>query len=453
MGIASAQDEFLLAADEWLCNNYALDIRYIARPTADPYAAKIICASISMSPVKSSIENSFSLTTKNITAGQKQKYPVGKEELKDILKNAIQGKIELPFLNLEIHALTGFDYYSEQIHKNSWFSDLHLQIDCNSNVGSLFSISSKVDNELRLSDPPFDGMFDLASWLGFDRLMNNEIATIVIRISPPVALVFDSCGLQNDHLILSVEAHEEIDPAQVGIAIRGVPGNGVASRMQVANLISWSEAAGGVRHGVTNINIKNCDSAFAMLMIGSSTVRRQWFLDATKARNNRYMAIQNFDIELRQIRRALFELNDADKFEKGIAALFFMLGFSPMLQVETDAPDLIVTTPGGQLVLIECTIKISDFSEKMGKLVDRRGALSKSLSDAGHPSNIMAMLICRSAKDQIAIREDELNTYKVSLFTKNEIDHLFNGIRNPNDPDKIINDLKERFENTSSGFI
>lgn len=447
MGSISTQDEFLTASDKWICDNYALDIRYIAKPTDG--SAQIICASISISPVKAVIDNSCSVATKGLVAGQVQIYPAGREELRRVLKDAIRGRIILSSLTLEMQADSSLDYYSQSTHQNSWFSDLNLQIDCNSNIGSLFSFSGEVDNDLRLSDPPFDGVNDLAVWLGFDRFMNDQLATIVIRISPPVALVYDNCRLQNDCLTLSIEAHGELDLSRVSLAVRGVPGEGVASRVQAANLIEWGEPVDGLRHGVAHINIKNCDSAFAMLMMGSSTVRRQWFLDAAKARNNRYMAIKNFDIDLRQIRKALLDSGD---FEKGVAALLFLLGFSPVLQLETDSPDLIVTTPAGQTLIVECTTRIADFSEKLGKLVDRRGSLSKSLSDAGHPSDIIPVLICRSSKDQIAVKDDELKKYKVILLTKEDVEFYFNGVRNPNDADKIVDALKGKVFNEASSM-
>lgn len=442
--MASFEDEFLLAADKWLCDNYGLDIRYIAEMEGD--SSKIICASISMYPRVAIVDNSFQISSQNIRAGQIQKYPVSKSELTGILQNAIQGKIITESLNLEIAGASKFDFYSERTHQNSWFSDLHLKVTGGAHVFSLATMSGKFDNVLRASNPPFDGIDDLVNWLGFGQYRHSNIAVIEIRVSPPVYLAFDDCSLKNDCLTLVIDAHEEFDSTQVGLAIRGLPGEGVASRMQVANMIEWELAGGGVKRGVAQIDIKNCDSAFVMLMIGSSTVRRQWFLDSTKARNNRYIAVQNFDLELRQIRRALFELPDADKFEKGIGALLFMLGFSPMLQLETDAPDLIVTTPGGQLIIIECTIKTSDFSEKLGKLVDRRGKLSKSLNDSGHQSEIFAALVTRSKKEETVSRDEELDKYRVSLITQEDIDGLFNQIRNPHDPDNIINDQKAKMD-------
>jgi hypothetical protein len=173
-------------------------------------------------------------------------------------------------------------------------------------------------------------------------------------------------------------------------------------------------------------------------MIGTSTIRRQWITDPNKARNNRYMAVNHFDRELRKIRTAILESADSAKFEQGIAALLFLLGYSPAQQLETDSPDLIVTTPGGQLLLIECTLKTSDLPAKLGKLVDRRGSLTKSLASAGHQTEILAVLVCQLPRNQIAAHNEELRSRKVLLLAHEDLASGFDRVRYPTDPDKIV---------------
>lgn len=177
-----------------------------------------------------------------------------------------------------------------------------------------------------------------------------------------------------------------------------------------------------------------------MLMIGRSTVRRQWFLDPQKARNNRLLAVQHFDQDLKMIRSAVLETSDSARFEQGVAALLFLLGFSPCLQLETASPDLIVTTPGGRLVIVECTTRIADFSAKLGKLVDRRGSLTKSLSASRHPSEVVAVLVCRLPRDQIAAQVEELRSRSIILISGEELVSGFNLVRHSNDPDEILDE-------------
>jgi hypothetical protein len=207
---------------------------------------------------------------------------------------------------------------------------------------------------------------------------------------------------------------------------------------------------GGRREGSATIALRNADAALVMLSVGSSTVRRNWFLDPTKARNNRLLAIQHFDKDLRMVRQAVLESADSAKFETGVAALLFLLGFSPAVQLETDAPDLVVTTPGGQLGIVECTTRIADFSSKLGKLVDRRGSLTKSLQASGHTANVVAAMICRLPRDQIAAHEGELRALNTILVTGEDLAAALERVRVPNDPDRLVAEALARMSTTGT---
>jgi hypothetical protein len=173
-------------------------------------------------------------------------------------------------------------------------------------------------------------------------------------------------------------------------------------------------------------------------MIGGYPVRRHWFVDSAKSPHDRLIAIQHFDGELRMIKKAVLESVDSGRFEKGIAALLFLLGFTPVLQLESDSPDIVVATPSGRLLIVECTIKIADFGVKLGKLVDRRASLVKALQVSMHYSRVDAALVCALPKDQIAMRADDVIAHKVILVTKEELMLAFDQVRFPSNPDEMI---------------
>ena len=434
---APQKDTFLSAADEWICDDYSLDIRYIATLGAD--GPTLISAAIGLYPLQAKINNSFCIHTPQIWIGQVQRYPLKKLEVEKILRAAVDGLIVLSDMSLQLGGNPPFDYYSEMTNTSRWFSELHLQVS-----GGQVSMPSpqsrlEMDNILRAAATPFDGIQDAVSWLGIDAAaLNGGLPAITVRVGPPVDLIFERSNLSDDQLSLEFHAHPSFNTERMTLAIRGEPSSDLSSRKQLAQSISWQEIADGKRVGALNTLLPNVDSVLTMLRIGQSTVRRQWFVDAAKARNRRWMATQHFDADLQKIRNAVLTPVDARKFEQGVASLFFLLGFSPMLPIETDAPDLIVTTPGGQLLLVECTTRIADFSSKMGKLVDRRGSLSKALSSARHPSDILAVLICASERDQIATPKDELQEQKVLLLTREDLVASFDRVRHQTDPDTLV---------------
>lgn len=299
--------------------------------------------------------------------------------------------------------------------------------------------SAVIDNELRSNDPPFDGLDDLASWLGLPKPWPSfKPPSIQIRVSPPTDLMMDKCGLKDDQFTLTLHAHPHFDVRSAGLAIRTIPGKGLKARRQVISEVAWHNPGDEKLVGNAVIQLEHVDSVLAILQVGQSTVRRQWFLDPVKARNSRLVAAQLFDTDLKMIRKSVLQNTDANSFEDGVAALLFLLGFSPAKQIETNAPDLIVTTPSGKLIIVECTTRIADFSKKLGKLVDRRGALSRTLKESEHFSEVNAVLVCALPQEQIATNTEDISKHQVMLVTQEELVSAFDNLRFPIDPDRLL---------------
>ncbi|MFN0315846.1 MAG: hypothetical protein ACKVQA_12510, partial [Burkholderiales bacterium] len=392
---------FLRAADAWVCDSYAFDIRYLA--DVDGGNTKIWDASITLNPLPPQRDLSFRIDSARFVVGQVQRPSVRKSAMTSLLTRATIGEIAIGGRTAKLATDQPLDYYSEMTYRERWFSQLHLQVLGTVRPPPATIELAAIDNALRGSEPPFDGLTDAAAWLGLSAPgTTTNPPSIGIRVGPPVDLIFEGCRLEEDRLTLTLHAHPKFDVSRVGLAVRAVPSISLDGRRQIADKIKWSRVLEGRRVGNVQIKLDRADNVLAMLLIEDSTVRRQWFIDPAKARNNRLLAVQHFDKDLRMIKQAVLDSSDSAKFEHGVAALLFVLGFTPSVQLETDAPDLIVTTPGGKLAIVECTTRISDFAAKVGRLVDRRGALSKQLSASGHPAEVAAVLICRLPRDQIA---------------------------------------------------
>ena len=428
---------FLSAAEDWVCDSFSIDIRYFAGKHSDK--VHLWEALIAVNPLPPLQDMNFHVETSQFYAGQLQLSKQPKKKLLKILNHAARGYIDVSGYSFCLSGEQPFNSYSEMVHRDRWFSDLHLQINgSRQSIPSAIDVAS-IDNELRRNELPFDGLADIAGWLGLaDPRYSNSSPSINIRVNPPVDLILPECKLENEQLHLILYAHPSFDVNRIGLAVRVVPGKALGSRKQVNSEISWKRARNGKREGIALINLEQADSVLVMLMVGNSTVRRQWILDPTKARNSRLIAIQHFDKELRKVRQAALEPLGSEQFEKGIAALLFLLGFTPALGIEKDSPDLIVTTPGGKLIIIECTTRIADFSTKLGKLVDRKGSLSRALQASSHHSRVDAVLVCTLPRDQIATQTDELKTHQIILITKEELLTAFDRLRFPNDPDEMI---------------
>ena len=428
---------FLNAAEQWLCDGYYLSIRYFASLERD--GAKIWDAAIYLNPLPPEIDNSFQIINEDFIVGQFQRSAKTKKSLLAILNDAARGVISIPSQKLALPDSERIDYYTELHRRDRMFSELHLDV----RAGKLAPVTqiqmAAIDNALRCATLPFDGLTDVLGWLGLTA--NTSLAaqpSITIKANPPVDLVVDHSSLSDDVAKITIYAHPKINVKKITLALRATPGDGLQSRFLATELINWGRAKGGIRRGVATIPVKNADNLLLILMLENQLIRRQWLIDSNKARNNRLLAAQHFDVDLKMTREAVFDSSDSNKFEKGVAALLFLLGFTPSVQVEQAAPDIIVTTPGGRMVIVECTTRIADFSTKLGKLVDRRGSLEKNLASAGHSIEVMAALVCRLPRDQIAAQAEELKVHKVFLVSHEDLASAFAQLRVPKDPDRIL---------------
>lgn len=445
--MSEALSDFLTAATAWVCDNYALDIRFVALPAGAGY--EILGASIGLHPLAPSADLSFSIDTGGLIAGQIQKFPVVKEKLLSIVEDAARGMLSVDNKLLHLPGNPPHVHYSESATRDRWYSPLELRITGGAPPTQSRTQISARDNELRASTPPFDGLTDLFGWLGLDATpLSGKPSSISIFIGPPVDLIFDQSKLSGNQLRLLLHAHPSLQAGRIGLAIRAVPGAGMSGRLQAKDQLVWNDPHDSRREVTANVLLPESDSALVILMVGSATVRRQWFIDPTKARNNRYLAVQHFDTDLRKIRDAVLVASESRRFEQGVAALLFVLGFSPSIQIETDSPDLIVSTPGGRLILVECTLRIADFSEKVGKLVDRRGSLMKSLKNSGHFSQVVAVLVCRLPRDQIPAQEERLKLHEIILVSQEGILGALDRVRHAVDPDELIQSAISGLEST-----
>lgn len=423
--------------EAWASDGYYADIRYIARKSSDVLV--VWEALIILNPIPPNLDNSFQVDAGGFVAGQIHVVLDGALHFRRILSEAAQGQILINGVHASIPIASGLDYYSELASRDSWFNVIHLQVN-GEKTPVLSSIElAQVDSALRSASIPFDGLSDLVSFLSLKPPGTSAAAAAIqVRVNPQIDLISDACHLSNDKLKLVLKAVRTVDLSKFQLAVRSFPGKDFSGRMQVASSIIWELVDNSLLSGSTEIELPNSDQAIAMLTHGGATIRRQWFIDPQKARNARLLAIQHFDKDLRMLKNAALKSNDAPQFEKAIACLLFAMGFDPAIQIESDAPDIIVSTPSGRILLVECTLRTSDLATKVGKLIDRRMALLKALNSSNHSADVFSALVCRVPRDQLAADPEELRKQNVLLVTETEIESAFMRLRFPGNADEML---------------
>lgn len=451
MTTAAARDQFIDSAAAWVCDSYSLDIRYLAaRGQEGVHLLDALLVATPFPPTQANQE--LSIDVGSVLAGREILPNLSKEQVIEQLNLAASGKVMLKGKTLALDIHRPLSFYSEPHHRETWLANLHLQVTGTQLMPTSVTDVANTDRLLRSAPHPFDGMDDLCSWLNLsDVRPNGKACGINIRVLPPVDLFLDHNSLESNRFHLRLEAHFKLDIKKVGLATREFPGNGIATRKQLAKQIKWQRPKNRLRQGALEVTLENADSVLTMLSVDGLTVRRHWFVDQEKAVNARYVATQLFDKELKQLRQAVLpdpgdtNKNDAARFEKGISSLLFLLGFAPGDQVENDAPDIVLWSPSGRIVLVECTLKTSDFRAKLDKLVSRRNELVSKLESTGHNLGVDAALVCALARGHISVDKKYLSQSRVVLLTREDIESAFYRVRNPVNPDELLKQANQDF--------
>lgn len=442
--------KFLSDLATWLCDGYAVTVRYISFKLPDD-RTRLVAGAIYCNPLPHQRDNSFSCETETILAGQQQLDSLTKANLVKMLKQAIQGEIVAFTKKHQLVGAEGNSCYSDLPTKDVWFSELNLTAFGEHYAPPGVIERARMNTQLRCAEQAFDGFEDLCSRLGFQEATRGESRPYIrLVIYPPIDLMIENTKLSNNRLVVVFRAHTNFALGALSFAVRAFPGDDLHAQSQMKDRLVWTDESPTIRKGVANVPLTSANSALVMLMIGDTTFRRQWFLDIEKASNDRLVAVQHFDRDLKMIKQAVLEVSDSSRFESGIAALLFIMGFSPAVQLETNAPDLILTTPAGRLLIVECTIRIADFSAKIGKLVDRQNSLSRAMQSSGHGTPIVAALICALPRNQIATTDDELKRHKVLLLTRESIEEAIRRVAGRQEPDSLVDEAIASFARSTS---
>jgi hypothetical protein len=150
--------------------------------------------------------------------------------------------------------------------------------------------------------------------------------------------------------------------------------------------------------------------------------------------------MSRFDDDLKKLKFNLFENQNTKDFEIAITSLLFLLGFSAAMPLESNSPDIVVSTPIGRIVIVECTTRLDDYVTKLGKLVQRRSLLSEAFAKTGLPGPAIAVLVCRLPRKDVLLKMDTFVENDVIYFGAEDIESSLVQARYMLNPDAMLNE-------------
>jgi len=314
--------------------------------------------------------------------------------------------------------------------------------------------SLELNWELKASDPPYDSLGELLNEFmlgGYDgdlscievSIPNFAEVDLKSQVSGSVAKpgVMLPPGLDRTPLSLGILLYHQ------GAAVKRVVLRG--------DQLTWSQREGPPtpKHqlGIGTVEIPVGAALKCIAVYNGIAQHEGWIGDPDAFPNWRRTVYERADSGCEVMRDFLFEDKKARRkeggdFEEGVASLMWILGFgvlhlrSPRMH---DNPDLLLTTPHGRLVLVECTTGIIDNDDKLAKLHARARSLKSQLEKAGQGYIELVPVLVTALPTASVVDIDKAARFGIVVVTQEGLRSAFERSIVPVDPDALVTEQQQ----------
>lgn len=290
---------------------------------------------------------------------------------------------------------------------------------------------TKFDWELKAAPKPFDSLDELLSILALGG-SRDDSANIEI-VAYHVAEINFSSVIADTDAKPSVFLAKSLDSSKCQIGYRVFLHGRVVDRGSVQGSdLTWTEQdvtlQGEGWVGIPQGAVLHCVASYA-----GYAQHQGWLADPAHSQNARRVSLEAFDDRLEILRDYLFEeqklRKNARDFEFGVAGLIWMLGFSITQAGGTartaEAPDILATTPQGNILVVECTTGLLKAENKLAILIDRTEAVRKRLFQSGNSHlKLLPVIVTSKTKEEIKADLEQAQKLGVHVVTQETLQEL-----------------------------
>jgi len=448
--IEQPADEFKGYFSAWMVIPCSVNIAYLARYIDSRWV--LWNCRLTFGPRVWPKEERWGVDATDIRAGNIRLNIQSLEVANSLFQSAIEGVLNVDDLSFVFPNNDTRSYYLSTTEHNPVFFSHVLRI--KPSQSELIAISHNqqfsVEESLRCGSLPFDGVSDLFSFLGFNEGALFSDPFIELIIQPPADLNTSLSNMDAGSLQLKLIKHPEFDSSLISIGLRCFPNPSIDRRFVIsADKVTWS-CLDGFELGELHEILSDTVMVQAFISINGRIARRHVIHDRSRAINLKYLAHQHFDPNLRKLRDALVSGKNARDFEKAVTVVFNILGFSASAFMDSEAPDIILFSPKGRVLLVECTLHAHDIRTKAGKLHHRRTELQQKVKIDFPWVDVVAILVCNQQRNTIA-EDGFLTENKIILYCEEDIQSALEQLQLLSDPDLLIDSaldvLEKKYKN------
>lgn len=306
--------------------------------------------------------------------------------------------------------------------------------------------SNLLDWELKASDMPFDSLDDLLGHLGLPSLLQmGDLTTLELAARSPGAIL-DTSIIEAGQASVNCQVASNINQKKIKVGYKIYSKDKIERAIVQGDNIEW-HADNDFQVGIVGIDVGEAPHLQAFLSYGGIALHQWWISDPSKHLNPRYAIHQTFDENMELIKDFLSERKESRNLESGLAMLLNILGFSvshyghiPKIQ---QGPDLVITTPRGDIGVIECTTGLLNEKHKLAKLVQRTKLIKERLESSGYGYlSIQPIIVSSLTKNEVGADLEEAGKHGIAVVCKENLENLLNQVNLLPNPDRLFEEAR-----------
>jgi hypothetical protein len=302
------------------------------------------------------------------------------------------------------------------------------------------------DWELRAAETPYDGIQDLLNEFqpGFLRGVN------AVEFAAPTVVAIDAQSfIAGEAATVLVRATLTAVKEKISVGVRVLEQGRVIRRERLAGKFFEWEDRGEYQLGYKELVVPKAAIVHALASYNGVALQHYYFGDPESFQNPRRAAYEAFDPRLNMLNDILSKgqiSRDSRDFEAAMPWL--MLGFAPAhiggFPRFRDAADFLVSTPSGNLAVVECTVGLLKDDDKLPKLHDRVQAVRRNL-DTSSTRHVRVLPMIITAKSAEEVRPDIEQAEKLGIYviTREGIDRLILQTLTPGNADYLYQQAEQ----------
>ncbi len=424
-------EEFFSTIDPWIKAYSNIGLSYFAVQKDDH--RYLLQARLFLNTATSSIPE-ICVETASIVAGHFNFSELGLSVREFVNSIAEDGTLTLPVGKLVFPT-------EEDGKMSAYFDPFHQEGVVSGNRLSVLSITGarrftyieqrKFDWELKAAKNPFDSLDELLSLLVLGGARNDSVNIEVVA--------YHVAAINFQSIVSGVEARpsvflaKSLDSSKCQIGYRVFMHGKVVDRGAVqGGELTWTELE-GFNKGEGRVDIPQGAVLHCVASYDGYAQHQGWVADPAHSQNSRRVSLEAFDERLEILRDYLFEeqkpRKNARDFEFGVAWLMWMLGFN-VNQIggtgrSADAPDILATSPQGNVLVVECTTGLLKAENKLANLIDRTESVRKRLASSGNGHlKLLPVIVTAKTKDEVKADLDQAQKLGILVVSQESLTEL-----------------------------